>query len=125
MEYVLGYSCGNDVSAREWQRGDGQWWRAKSSDTFSPVGPIMSDEIDPFDAMLTARINGNEVQAESTSGMVFDLPAIIEWTSRRMDAGARRYDLHGHVGQTGRPPPRRHRGNRRPRDRRPVQPGRL
>jgi 2-keto-4-pentenoate hydratase/2-oxohepta-3-ene-1,7-dioic acid hydratase in catechol pathway len=44
----------------------------------------MSDEIDPFDAMLTARINGNEVQAESTSGMVFDLPAIIEWTSRRM-----------------------------------------
>ena len=84
LEYVLGYSCGNDVSAREWQRGDGQWWRAKSSDTFSPVGPIMSDEIDPFDAMLTARINGNEVQAESTSGMVFDLPAIIEWTSRRM-----------------------------------------
>ena len=84
LEYVLGYSCGNDVSAREWQRGDGQWWRAKSSDTFSPVGPIMSDEIDPFDAMLTARINGKEVQAESTSGMVFDLPTIIEWTSRRM-----------------------------------------
>ena len=84
LDYVLGYSCGNDVSAREWQRGDNQWWRAKSSDTFSPVGPWMSDEIDPFDAMLTARINGKEVQAESSSGMVFDLPAIIEWTSRRM-----------------------------------------
>ena len=41
LNHVLGYTCGNDVSAREWQRGDGQWWRAKSSDTFSPAGPFM------------------------------------------------------------------------------------
>ena len=83
-KYILGYTCGNDVSGREWQRGDGQWWRAKSSDTFSPVGPYISDELDPGNVMLRARVNGNEVQAESTSYLVFDIPTIIEWTSRRM-----------------------------------------
>jgi 2-keto-4-pentenoate hydratase/2-oxohepta-3-ene-1,7-dioic acid hydratase in catechol pathway len=89
LDYVLGYSCGNDVSAREWQRGDGQWWRAKSADTFSPVGPVISDEINPDDAMLRIRVNGNEVRAESTSSMVFDVRTAIEWISRRqtLEAG--------------------------------------
>ena len=63
LRYVLGYTCGNDVSAREWQRGDGQWWRAKSADTFSPVGPYIVDDIDPGNVMLRARVNGKEVQA--------------------------------------------------------------
>ena len=84
LNYVLGYTCGNDVSAREWQRGDGQWWRAKSSDTFSPVGPYIVDGIDPGNVMLRARVNGKEVQAESTSHLVFDIPTVISWTSRRM-----------------------------------------
>ncbi len=84
LDYVLGYTCGNDVSAREWQRGDGQWWRAKSTDTFSPVGPYIADDIDPGKVMLRARVNGKEVQAESTSYFIFDVPAIISWTSRRM-----------------------------------------
>ena len=84
LDYVLGYTCGNDVSAREWQRGDNQWWRAKGSDTFSPVGPYIVDDIDPSDIMLRARVNGSEVQAERTSLLIFDVPTIISWTSRRM-----------------------------------------
>ena len=84
LSYVLGYSCGNDVSAREWQRGDGQWWRAKSSDTFSPVGPCIVDDIDPSNLMLRGRVNGVEVQAERTSLLIFDIPTVISWTSQRM-----------------------------------------
>ena len=83
LNYVLGYTCGNDVSAREWQRGDGQWWRAKSSDTFSPVGPYIADNIDPNNVMLRARVNGEEVQAENTSMFIFDVPFVVSWTSRR------------------------------------------
>jgi len=84
LDYVLGYTCGNDVSAREWQHGDGQWWRAKGSDTFSPVGPYIANDIDPSNVMLRARVNGQEVQAESTSHLIFDVPAVVSWTSRRM-----------------------------------------
>ena len=84
LDYVLGYTCGNDVSAREWQHGDGQWWRAKSADTFSPVGPYISDDIDPQNVRLQARVNGKEVQSETTSKLVFDVPTIVSWTSRRM-----------------------------------------
>ena len=83
MSYVLGYTCGNDVSAREWQRGDGQWWRAKSADTFSPAGPYIVDDIDPNNVMLRAKVNGVEAQADSTSRFIFDVPTIISWTSRR------------------------------------------
>jgi 2-keto-4-pentenoate hydratase/2-oxohepta-3-ene-1,7-dioic acid hydratase in catechol pathway len=83
LNYVLGYTCGNDVSAREWQRGDGQWWRAKSSDTFSPVGPYIADNIDPSNVVLRARVNGEEVQSENTSMFIFDVPFVVSWTSRR------------------------------------------
>ena len=84
LKYVLGYTCGNDVSGREWQRGDGQWWRAKATDTFTSVGPYIADDIDPGNVMLRARINGKEVQAESTSYFIFDVPTVINWISRRM-----------------------------------------
>ena len=84
LNYVLGYTCGNDVSGREWQRGDGQWWRAKSTDTFSPVGPYIADDLDPGNVMLRARVNGREVQAENTSHLIFDVPTVISWTSRCM-----------------------------------------
>ena len=84
LSYVLGYTCGNDVSAREWQKGDGQWWRAKSSDTFTPVGPWICDDIDPGNVMLRARVNEKQAQEESTSMCVFDIPTVVSWTSRRM-----------------------------------------
>ena len=83
LDYVLGYTCGNDVSAKEGQGGDNQSWRTKSTDAFSPVGPYISDEVDPGNAMVRARVNGKEVQADSTSGLVFDVPTIISRISRR------------------------------------------
>ena len=82
MSHVLGYTCGNDVSAREWQRGDNQWWRAKASDTFSPAGPFIVTDLDPSDLMLRARVNGQEVQAETTKMFLFDIPTVISHVSQ-------------------------------------------
>jgi 2-keto-4-pentenoate hydratase/2-oxohepta-3-ene-1,7-dioic acid hydratase in catechol pathway len=82
LQYVLGYTCGNDVSAREWQKHDMNWWRAKSSDTFAPLGPIIVTGLDPSAALITVRINGREVQRCRTSDLIFDVPALIEWISR-------------------------------------------
>jgi 2-keto-4-pentenoate hydratase/2-oxohepta-3-ene-1,7-dioic acid hydratase in catechol pathway len=82
LEYVLGYTCGNDVSARAWQKNDLNWWRAKSSDTFSPLGPFIVTDLDPSAAVVSARINGKEVQRCSSSDLIFDVPALIEWISR-------------------------------------------
>ncbi len=81
MRFVLGYTCGNDVSARAWQKNDMNWWRAKSSDTFSPIGPWIATDIDPGTATITARINGTEVQRCSPRDLIFDIPALIAWIS--------------------------------------------
>jgi 2-keto-4-pentenoate hydratase/2-oxohepta-3-ene-1,7-dioic acid hydratase in catechol pathway len=81
MRFVLGYTCGNDVSARVWQKNDLNWWRAKSSDTFAPIGPWIATDIDPGKATITARINGAEVQRCSPRDMIFDIPALIAWIS--------------------------------------------
>ena len=82
LSYVLGYTCGNDVSARQWQRGDLQWWRAKSSDTFTPLGPFIVTDLDPGNLRLTGRINGETVQEQVTSDLLYDVPTIIEFVSR-------------------------------------------
>ena len=82
MQHVLGYTCGNDVSARDWQQEDRNWWRAKSADTFSPAGPYIETDIDPHNVRLTCRINGKEVQGESTTYLIFDVPTIVEFTSK-------------------------------------------
>ena len=82
LGYVLGYTCGNDVSARQWQRGDLQWWRAKSSDTFTPLGPFIVSDLDPGNLRLTSRINGETVQDQVTSDLLYDVPTIIEFVSR-------------------------------------------
>ena len=82
LNHVLGYTCGNDVSAREWQRGDNQWWRAKASDTFSPAGPFIVTDLDPSDLTLRARVNGQEVQAETTKMFLFDIPTVISHVSQ-------------------------------------------
>ncbi len=81
LGYVFGYTCGNDVSARVWQKNDLNWWRAKSSDTFSPVGPFVVTDLDPASARITGRINGKEVQRCSSVDLIFDVPALIEWIS--------------------------------------------
>jgi len=81
---VLGYACGNDVSAREWQRGDIQWWRAKSSDTFAPVGPCIADELDPANLELETRVNGEVKQRGNTRALIHDVAHIISFASRAM-----------------------------------------
>ena len=82
IQHVLGYTCGNDVSARDWQSEDRNWWRAKSADTFSPAGPYIVTDLDPRDVRVSARINGKEVQSESTRYLIFDIPAVVAYTSR-------------------------------------------
>ena len=77
LDYVLGYTCGNDVSARDWQSSDTSWWRAKSSDTFSPLGPWIETDLDPTNLDITGRINGEVVQTCNTSEMIFGIAATI------------------------------------------------
>ncbi len=86
LEYVLGYTCANDVSARDWQRmgGGGQWCRGKTFDTFAPMGPCLAlrDEIpDPAELHLRTVLNGQTMQDSGTSDMIFDVPTIISFLS--------------------------------------------
>ncbi len=84
LNYVLGYTCGFDISARVWQRGDRQWWRAKGSDTFSPIGPVIAAGLDPAGLTLTTRVNGVVRQQASTAELVFDVPTLIAVVSRHL-----------------------------------------
>jgi 2-keto-4-pentenoate hydratase/2-oxohepta-3-ene-1,7-dioic acid hydratase in catechol pathway len=81
FDYILGYTCGNDVSARVYQRGDVQWMRAKSIDTFAPLGPCIETDLDPGKVELTTRINGQIVQHANTSDLIFDVPFILSYIS--------------------------------------------
>lgn len=86
LDYVLGYTCANDVSARDHQirLGGGQWCRGKIFDTFAPLGPrlVTTDEIpDPKALAISTTLNGERVQHSRTSDMIFDVPAIIEYLS--------------------------------------------
>jgi len=86
LDYVLGYTCANDVSARDWQRdwGGSQWCRGKSFDTFAPLGPciVTPDEIpDPNKLTIRTRLNGEVMQESSTGDMIFDVPRLIEFLS--------------------------------------------
>jgi 2-keto-4-pentenoate hydratase/2-oxohepta-3-ene-1,7-dioic acid hydratase in catechol pathway len=86
LDYVLGYTCGNDVSARDWQRdgGGGQWCQGKSFDTFCPLGPVLvtREEIpNPNALRIRTILNGETMQDWSTDDMIFDVPAIIEFLS--------------------------------------------
>ena len=82
---IFGITCGNDVSERDWQHGphkDLQWWRAKGADTFGPLGPCIVSGIDESNLLLQTRINGEVVQKQSTSDLMFDCPAIVSYISR-------------------------------------------
>lgn len=84
LEYVLGYTCGNDVSCRPWQRNDLQWWRAKGSDTFGPLGPYIDTDLNPANASITVRINGEIAQEGNTSDLIFDVPYVISFITSVM-----------------------------------------
>ncbi len=76
-DFVLGYTCANDVSARDFQRGDGQWARAKGSDTFCPLGPWIETDVDPSDLRISGKLNGETKQDSRTSDLVFDIDFLI------------------------------------------------
>lgn len=82
LDYVFGYTCGNDVSARDWQRNDMQWWRAKGSDTFGPVGPWITTDLDPTTLQLKTRVNGEEKQSSPVSELIYGIPEMISFASR-------------------------------------------
>jgi 2-keto-4-pentenoate hydratase/2-oxohepta-3-ene-1,7-dioic acid hydratase in catechol pathway len=83
-EYVFGYTCGNDVSERDWQKNDLQWWRAKGSDTFGPMGPSIAVGIDIPKSRLTLRLNGQVKQTQLISDLLFGVPEIVSWVSKHV-----------------------------------------
>jgi 2-keto-4-pentenoate hydratase/2-oxohepta-3-ene-1,7-dioic acid hydratase in catechol pathway len=81
---VFGYTCANDVSARDAQFGDGQWFRGKGFDTFCPVGPriVPAGELDPSDLRIQQRLNGEVMQDSRTSDLIFDVPTLVNYVSQ-------------------------------------------
>ena len=84
LDHVFGYTCGNDVSARHWQRDDVQWWRAKGSDTFSPIGPVIATGLDPAHIDLRTRVNGEERQHATTALLIHGVAQMIAFASQVM-----------------------------------------
>ena len=82
--YVFGYTAGNDVSARAWQREDTQWWRAKSSDTFTAVGPWIETDLTPERISVEGRINGRRIQRGHTGQLFHSVRACIAFVSTVM-----------------------------------------
>lgn len=82
MKYVLGYTCFNDVTARDWQAKDSQWARAKGSDTFSPIGPCIETELDPANLLVESYLNGERKQQVNTSDLVFSVPELVSYISQ-------------------------------------------
>jgi 2-keto-4-pentenoate hydratase/2-oxohepta-3-ene-1,7-dioic acid hydratase in catechol pathway len=96
---IMGYTCFNDVTARDLQKEDGQWTRSKSFDTFAPFGPFISDpELDVSDLFIRTRVNGELRQDSRTSNLIFNVPQLIEFISRIMTLEP------GDIIATGTPP---------------------
>jgi len=95
---IVGYTCLNDVTARDLQRKDGQWTRAKSFDTFCPFGPWIETEFDPGNAVIETVLNGKVVQSSNTSNLIWAVDVLVSFISQVMT-------LHpGDVVTTGTPP---------------------
>lgn len=83
--YIRGYVCANDVTARDLQKTDGQWTRAKGFDTFCPLGPIVSDEIDPWAGVeVETKVNGERRQLGNTCDFIFSLDKVVRYISSVM-----------------------------------------
>ncbi|MCU1592702.1 MAG: Ureidoglycolate lyase [Frankiales bacterium] len=96
-DVILGYTCGNDVTARDHQKHDGQWTRGKSHDSFCPIGPWVETELPAQDVAVQCAVDGEVRQDERTSSLIHDIPAIIEWVTAFMTL------LPGDVILTGTP----------------------
>jgi 2-keto-4-pentenoate hydratase/2-oxohepta-3-ene-1,7-dioic acid hydratase in catechol pathway len=102
---IFGVTAGNDVSERDWQGGpskDLQWWRAKGSDTFGPLGPAIVQGLDHGKLALETRLNGKVVQKQSTSDLIFDLGTIVSWISQYVTLGPGDLIYTGTPGSTSR-----------------------
>lgn len=97
LKYVWGYTCLNDVTARDLQAKDGQWTRSKGFDTFCPIGPWIVEGIDPSDLKIEGRLNGETRQSSRTSNLIFSVPRLISFISHIMTL------LPGDVIATGTP----------------------
>jgi 2-keto-4-pentenoate hydratase/2-oxohepta-3-ene-1,7-dioic acid hydratase in catechol pathway len=84
LSYVLGYTCVNDVTARDLQKSDVQFTRAKGFDTFCPVGPHIETQLDPRNVLVETYVNGARRQSGSTSLMVYPVAFLVRWISRMM-----------------------------------------
>ena len=82
LSHVAGYTCANDLTARDRQKGDLQWFRAKAADRFCPLGPWLETELDPADLRVQTRLNGQVVQDSRTGNMIFSVPEILVYVSR-------------------------------------------
>ncbi len=96
--YIEGYTCVNDVTARDLQEKDGQWSRAKSFDTFAPIGPWIETDLDPADLGIRSFLNGELKQDSRTSRFIFNVPQLVEFISAVMTL------LPGDIISTGTPP---------------------
>jgi 2-keto-4-pentenoate hydratase/2-oxohepta-3-ene-1,7-dioic acid hydratase in catechol pathway len=83
-DFILGYTIGNDVTARDLQRRDGQWTRGKGFDTFCPLGPFIETELDPADVIIQCHVNGELRQMGSTQEMIFSIAQLIAYISSTM-----------------------------------------
>ena len=97
LEAVLGYTCANDVTARDQQQSDGQWTRAKGYDSFCPLGPWIETELDPSATRVTTTLNGETKQDAKTDLLLHDVPALVEYVTNVMTL------LPGDVILTGTP----------------------
>lgn len=84
LEFVFGVTCGNDVSARDWQKTDVQWWRAKGSDTFGPVGPWIVTGLNPDDLEVQMRVNGEVKQKQRTRDLIHSVAKIVSFASQHL-----------------------------------------
>jgi len=98
-KYIAGYTCANDITARDLQRIDGQWTRSKSFDTFCPLGPRIVSDIDPLDGLeITTKVNGLIKQHSSTKNMIFNVFELVSFISSIMTL------MPGDIIITGTPP---------------------
>ncbi len=102
-DHIFGYTCGNDVSERNWQKGsmgdkaDRQWWRAKGCDTFAPLGPAIAVGLDYQKSQIQCRLNGEVVQSQILSDLIFDAATVVSFVSKYVTL------LPGDVIYTGTP----------------------
>ena len=100
MDYVFGITCGNDISARDWQKNDIQWWRAKGSDTFGPCGPFIASGLDYGNLQMTLRLNDEVRQQTTTKNMIHNLAQAVSYISRQVTLEPGDLIYTGTPGQT-------------------------